>query len=434
MIQQISQLSVQQKPQEHPVQTKADEGTFQSLLSNATGQLADKSTVQKDSSAADLKDEKDLLAQNDTSDKTAVAWNSSVSLAAMLQQISTQELPVQTQSTILPMATTSAQTEVALPGIQPTNPTQTGLGVQANTVPLPGQSNTNASGKENSVSVQTPVQESAPSIARGNKQIPTQENTSSSVPIANVELPLQKTELTQQSSVVPAVPQAQQQPGQTVVSAKETSHTAVQQAPKAESSHQEITSVQTQIPAAKEEKTESSVQVGAQAQNSARFSDLYSSGNVVIKVSDSSSTSAKAVYNQLTDKIAVNYKAGNPQFEMELHPQNLGKVSVKLAVREGLLTVEISALNPKTQSMLIAHSDEIKSMLQSTVNQPVRITEPSQETKLWYQQQDQSNQPQQQQQERRQNPNTYLSSSENEMTTDNFLSLMQQLKLQAISV
>ncbi len=196
--------------------------------------------------------------------------------------------------------------------------------------------------------------------------------------------------------------------------------------------------IQTALPT--DEKTKIPVQAAAnQNQSSARFTDLFQNGNVIIKVSDASSDSAKTAFSQITDQIAVNYKAGNPQFQMELHPQNLGKVSVKLSMQGGLLTVEIAAANPKTQSMLMASSDQIKSVLQSTVDQPVRVLEPAPD-KLWYQQQDQSSQSQsqqQQQQEKQQqhrNISSYLNSQDSDITTGDFLTVMQQLRQQAYSV
>jgi len=200
-----------------------------------------------------------------------------------------------------------------------------------------------------------------------------------------------------------------------------------------------ISAAQLQTVLPTDEKTKIPVQAAAnQNQSSARFTDLFQNGNVVIKVSGASSDSAKTAFSQITDQIAVNYKAGNPQFQMELHPQNLGKVSVKLSMQSGILTVEIAAANPKTQSMLMASSDQIKSVLQSTVDQPVRVLEPAQD-KLWYQQQDQSSQSQsqQQQQEKQQqhrNVISYLNSKDSDITTGDFLTVMQQLRQQAYSV
>lgn len=455
MITQINPIPVQQKPQEQPVQTKADDNAFQSLLSNAASQLADKKAAQKNSSDKDVsgmpaKNENDSTVKDETSDKTAVACNNAVSLAAMLQQTTAQELPAQTKNAGVSIAAAQIQVQVkaVLPGIQQTTPMPAEIGTQANqaskgnNVSLPAQQLTSATVKDNSVSMQRSVNDIVPSVAQGDKQASAQGNVATTLPVISKDQSLPKTEDAQQASSAQTAPQATLQAAvsQTQKGFTQTPLVPAKELPSAETpiqtdktdSSQGTVKVLPQALASKEEKIEPSVQAQGQLQSSARFTDLFSAGNVVIKVSDAPSTTEKAVCNQLTDKIAVNYKAGNPQFEMELHPQSLGTVSVKLAVKEGLLTVEISAANPKTQSMLIAHSEEIKSMLQFTANQPIRITEPPQEQKLWYQQQDQSNQPQQQ--ERRQHPNPYLSTQENEMTTDNFLSLMQQLKLQAISV
>ncbi|WP_312693479.1 flagellar hook-length control protein FliK [Caproiciproducens sp.] len=169
-----------------------------------------------------------------------------------------------------------------------------------------------------------------------------------------------------------------------------------------------------------------------QSQNTARFSDLYQTGNVVIKISDASSDTAKTTCHQVADKILLNYKAGKPEFQMDLYPQNLGKVSVKLSMQSGVLTVAVQASNPKTQSMLMENSSDIRSFLQTTINQPVQILEPAQE-KAWYQQnqQNQQSQAQQQQEEQRQNQNNSnqrIRSTDSGISTGDFLSVMQQLR------
>lgn len=48
-----------------------------------------------------------------------------------------------------------------------------------------------------------------------------------------------------------------------------------------------------------------------------------------------------------------------------LNPENLGKVSVKMAVENGILTVELSASNKETQSILAANLDSIKEALKN---------------------------------------------------------------------
>ena len=180
-----------------------------------------------------------------------------------------------------------------------------------------------------------------------------------------------------------------------------------------------------------DEKTVIPMDGSGQSQNTARFSDLYQTGNVVIKISDASSDTAKTTCHQVADKILLNYKAGKPEFQMDLYPQDLGKVSVKLSMQSGVLTVAIQASNPKTQSMLMENSSDIRSFLQTTVNQPVQILEPAQE-KAWYQQNQQHQQNQaQQQEEQRQNQNNSnqsVRSPDSSISTGDFLSVMQQLR------
>ncbi len=178
------------------------------------------------------------------------------------------------------------------------------------------------------------------------------------------------------------------------------------------------------------------VSADGQSQNTAQFSDLYRTGNVVIKISDAPTDTARTTSKQVADQILVNYKAGKPEFQMDLYPRDLGKVSVKLAMQSGVLTVSIQASNPKTQSMLMENSSDIRTFLQTTVTQPVQISEPAQE-KPWYQQDQQSRQDQAQQQQEEQQHNQQLHRvglRDDDTNTGDFLSVMQLLKQQAYSL
>lgn len=169
------------------------------------------------------------------------------------------------------------------------------------------------------------------------------------------------------------------------------------------------------------------MEAASRSQNDARLSSLYENGNVVIKISDAKA-SGKAIGNQLTDKVLYHYNKGNPQFQMELSPQNLGKVSVKLAIQDGVLNVTIQAANPKTQSLLMENSADIKTILQTSINQPVQIHETAQD-RAWYQQ-NQQNQQNQPQQDRNQRQNIRLPLDDQNSSTDDFLTVMQQLRQQ----
>lgn len=161
------------------------------------------------------------------------------------------------------------------------------------------------------------------------------------------------------------------------------------------------------------------------------YRQLFQTGNVVIKISDAPSETPKAVSHQVADQVSLHYKAGNPQFEMQLYPKNLGRVTVKLGMEKGTLTVEIFAANPKTQSMLLSGSGEIRTMIESTVHQPVQVQQPAQNTE-WHQQQ--GNEGQSRQQQRQQSESRQQQDRQETASTTDFVTFMQQLREKAYSL
>lgn len=161
------------------------------------------------------------------------------------------------------------------------------------------------------------------------------------------------------------------------------------------------------------------------------YADMIHSGNVVIPVSDSSSSVQKSVSSQLTDSITSNLKNGKQEFQIDLYPKDLGKVSVKLASENGILTVEIMAANPKTQSLLLSGSNEIKSILQASTHQPVQVD--ASQNKQWYDQpqhhNSQSNAQQQEDKQQHNNNRTLFDKDDDSISTVDFLSVMRQLSV-----
>lgn len=132
--------------------------------------------------------------------------------------------------------------------------------------------------------------------------------------------------------------------------------------------------------------------------------------------------------SHLTEQIAKNVQAGQNQFRMELFPQDLGKISVSLKMEQGLLIVDILADSPKTQSLLASGSGEIRSLLESAVGQPVQIAQAVQDAPAYYQQEQESSQQQRQQSEQHDNQ------QEEQQSTQDFLTVLQQLKTQGSSL
>ena len=59
---------------------------------------------------------------------------------------------------------------------------------------------------------------------------------------------------------------------------------------------------------------------------------------------------------------------------MELRPQNLGKVDIKMIYENDKLTVEIKALNEETQKILSSNTAELRNLLNKTSEVDVKIT------------------------------------------------------------
>lgn len=153
------------------------------------------------------------------------------------------------------------------------------------------------------------------------------------------------------------------------------------------------------------------------------FQQLVQDSGFVPKVSGQAKAASGTAFRQVSDQVQLHYRQGESRFQMDLYPRDLGRISVKMALEGGKLLVEIAADNPRTQSMLVSGSGEIRSLLESAVGQPVQVSEPAPETPYYEQQQDQSSrQPGQQQRQQHEAENSETAS------TDDFLSVIQELR------
>ncbi len=76
---------------------------------------------------------------------------------------------------------------------------------------------------------------------------------------------------------------------------------------------------------------------------------------------------------QVAGAVAEGFKSGTKQLLVDLYPASLGKVSVRLISKDGLLTVQLAADNAKTQSLLASGSGDIRSLLQNSTGQSVQV-------------------------------------------------------------
>lgn len=100
--------------------------------------------------------------------------------------------------------------------------------------------------------------------------------------------------------------------------------------------------------------------------------------NKIITISDGSTEIKSQVLSQVKDKIIImteNSQDSNgiKTITMELRPQALGKVDIKMSYENNKLTVEIKASNEETQKILSSNTDELKELLNKTSKTDVKI-------------------------------------------------------------
>ncbi len=260
--------------------------------------------------------------------------------ASPVEPAAVQQIPAQqtvSQATI--PQTVASQTAVSQEAVPQTAKEQAPAEV------LPAQAQTDASQKVQEVP--QPKQQGTNTFTDAS-----QKTVSGVTTEATAETPAQTQPLSTQESAVSSTEEPQQSDSQTQVSAAEAkTETLPQKEPVQSDPH---------------------VLPGTQ-----QLSDLYAGSKVVVKVSDAPTQTKAPVSSQISNAVADGLKAGKQQLQVDLYPESLGKVSVKLASENGILTVEILAANPKTQSLLASSSGEIRSILHNSTGQTVHVSQQS---------------------------------------------------------
>lgn len=87
----------------------------------------------------------------------------------------------------------------------------------------------------------------------------------------------------------------------------------------------------------------------------------------IIKINDESSLIKESVMSQIKDQIVLMKSNGIQTVTMQLTPENLGKLDIRMVFEKGNLSVEILASNPKTHSLILSNISELKSVLQNSI-------------------------------------------------------------------
>lgn len=87
----------------------------------------------------------------------------------------------------------------------------------------------------------------------------------------------------------------------------------------------------------------------------------------IIKVSDESSQLKNSMITQIKDQILIAKNEGKQTVTMQLNPESLGKLDIKMVFEKGNLSVEIMTSNERTHSLLLSNISELKSVLQNNL-------------------------------------------------------------------
>lgn len=107
---------------------------------------------------------------------------------------------------------------------------------------------------------------------------------------------------------------------------------------------------------------------------------ILEENNKIIEVSDESSQIKSSVLSQVKDKIVfiasegTDGTDGTKQVTMELNPENMGKVDIKMTFENNKITVEIKALNEETHKILSSNAEELAKALNKNAETNVNIT------------------------------------------------------------
>ncbi len=118
-------------------------------------------------------------------------------------------------------------------------------------------------------------------------------------------------------------------------------------------------------------------------------------GEVVhVKVADVLPVNKENVAQQLTDKILLH---NNNEFELQLHPQSLGKIQIKVHFDNGETRVSILCENAKAMHLLSENTSSLASMLENRTGNQTTIQIQENKDTFYKQETDQNGHQQQQQ-------------------------------------
>lgn len=147
--------------------------------------------------------------------------------------------------------------------------------------------------------------------------------------------------------------------------------------------------------------------------------------NVNVKVGDTILDAESNDFDgKLAEEIIFKTSKGTNEFEVELSPKNLGKITIKVLFEDGHATVSMLCSNSKTLSLLNENASNIGAIIQNNTGSQTTVN--IQEDKSLYEQQKQNSQGGNQQQQNQENQKN----NRNQNSED----FIQQLRLGIVNI
>lgn len=91
------------------------------------------------------------------------------------------------------------------------------------------------------------------------------------------------------------------------------------------------------------------------------------------KVGDSVKLAEPKAAQEMADTIMVRAAQGNREFEMQLNPEELGKVKIKMVFEEGKIHIAMTCDNQKAMDLLSSTSSRLKEMIEERTGSEVNV-------------------------------------------------------------
>ncbi|MEG0020065.1 MAG: flagellar hook-length control protein FliK, partial [Oscillospiraceae bacterium] len=145
------------------------------------------------------------------------------------------------------------------------------------------------------------------------------------------------------------------------------------------------------------------------------------------KVGEAVDTKSETFAKDFSDKIVYKINQDIKEFQIELNPQGMGRVSIKVEFAAGKAFVSLSCENAKTQTLLAQSSDTIRSIIQQNVGSETVVVIKEEAQAQNYQQPQQQHNPQEQEEQAHH-------SGTRQKPSDDSITFVNQLRLGLVDV